>query len=556
MDQFGNVLDEVLDVLERHDLSDSTRLSVPHHPGRRDLSLFGLPAAESDRADRAVSEIRSLPAIGGASVGRSGRAGFRLSDQRVEEIGELLESGVGDVLDTRGVYPEKQLVVDFCDPNASKALHVGHLRNLALGNAVASITRACGISTTTTSQVGDVGRSMAEAIAGYLRYADGENPDTRDEKSDHFIGSCYSRYVQEEGGADLGDPALSREDLEHEDFAESVHTELTRQNPEVLSLWQDVRRWALEGHEATLGRLGVKFDRQFLESDYLAEIESIGDRLIEMRLVEIAPNGVAFHDTQDSNYPHLVLRRSDGFSTQHLRYIALWYATRPAIGDADSLQVMGDEWLHIGAYGDSLMKELAGGGVVHPANQLLHGMVDVEGRVVKSSGAAPWLVDDLLDELTGSAEIERLAGGDAEMADRLAATAALGFFLGHPPAKPISLSLAALLDPTANAAWAMALAAFKAWDEQYDGPPDPAPKDRDYRFLVAQSQVHRQLARRVCDEFNPLHLSRFHMHLARWFLETPCTPRLARAMRVVSSAGLSALGLRMRLTGLEPVSAA
>lgn len=545
----GNVLDEVLEVLERHDLSDRARLSVPHHPGRRDLSLFGLPGGEQDRTELVLEEIRALPSVGSASIGRSGRTGIRLSDQRIEEIGELLESGSTGALDTSDVYPERQLVVDFCDPNASKAFHVGHLRNLSLGHSLASVARGCGVETRTTSQVGDVGRSMAEAIAGYLRYEEGEDPVARGEKSDHFIGDCYSRYVQDDAGTDAswdgrpGDPALSREDLERTDLADTVLTQMNERDPEIVALWQAVREWALAGHRETLDRLGIDFSRLFLESEYLAEIEAIGDRLVELRLVEIADNGVTFCDTGDSNYPHLVLRRSDGYSTQHLRYVALWAATRPEIGAADSLQVMGDEWLHVGIYGETLMERLSPGEAIHPANRLLHGMVDVEGTVVKSSGERPWLVDELLDELAAREEIGALAGDDPELRSRLAATTALGFFLAHPPGKPISLATDILLDPTVNVGWALLSASFKAWDERYDGQPDPSPGDRDYRFLVAQSQVHRQLARRTLDEFNPVHLSRFHLHLASWFLAAPCTPRLARAMRVVSSLGLSTLGL-------------
>lgn len=560
MSRFENVLDEVLGVLERHGLGGGTRLSVPHHPGRRDLSLFGLPRDRQERADGPLDEIRSLAAIGPVSVGRGDRIGIRFSDGCVEEIGELLESGEMDVLSTEGICPEKRLVVDFCDPNASKALHVGHLRNLALGQSVASIARACGADVLTTSQVGDVGRSMAEAIAGYLQYADGEDPVSYGEKSDHFIGRCYSRYVQDETGMQgrqVGDPALSREDLEQEDFAAEILTRLGEADPSVISLWQTIRDWALDGHRETLDRLQVAFDRQFLESEFFSEIESIGDQLVEMGMVEIGPNGVTFYDTGDSNYPHLVLRRSDGHSTQHLRYVALWHATRSTVDSGDSLQVMGDEWLHISEYGDVLLKSLSPDEVAHPMDKLLHGMVSVDDSVVKSSGAAPWLIDELLDELVASPEIEELAAGDPDLADRLAAAAALGFFLGHPPAKGVSLSRDALLDPTANAGWAIALASLKAWDERFDGAADPLPSDRDYRFLIAQSQVHRQLARRVCDELNPVHLARLHMHLARWFLESQCSARVARAMRTVSAVGLTTLGLAsMRPTGLEPVSAA
>jgi arginyl-tRNA synthetase len=550
-------LDVVLDVLENHGLAESTRLSPPHHPGRRDLSLYGLAGLPQQDADQILAEIGSLAEIGTISAGGGDRVSIRFSPEWVEEIGEALEAGEGDALSTDGICADKQLVVDFCDPNANKALHVGHLRNLALGQSVAQIARACGATVLTTSQVGDVGRSMAEALAGYLLYADGKDPAEIGEKSDHFIGGHYSRYVHDQAepsmssGEQVVDPALSREDFEHEDHATRILVQLRQTDPEILELWGRARAWALEGHEETFGRLQVAIDRKYLESEFLPEIESIGDQLVEAGAVAIAPNGVAFYETGDSNYPHLVLRSSDGSSTQHLRYIALWHATRSSIGSRESLQVMGDEWLHIGEYGDVLLGMLSAGEVTHPMEKLLHGMVSAESSVVKSSGEAPWLIDDLLDELVGSPEIAAAAGGEAEVANRLAAIAALGFFLGHPPSKGVSLSREALLDPSTNAGWALALASLKAWDERYDGAPDPLPADRAYRFLVAQSQVHKQLARRSCDEFNPAHLARLHLHLARWFLETPCEPSVARMMRTVSAVGLSTLGLG----SLVPVAA-
>lgn len=546
--EFENILDAVLGVLERHGLNGQTRLSVPHHPGRRELSLFGVPRG-SEVADEVLAELRGMEMLGSLSTSKEDRTGIRLSDNCVSDVGELLEAGAPEVMGTADLCAGRRMAVNFCDPNATKALHVGHLRNLALGHSIASIFRAAGADLLTNSQVGDIGRSMAEAIAGYVQFADGEDPQGRGEKSDHFVGACYSRYVQ--GAAEPGeapddlirDPALSREDLERDDLATTMMQRLSQGDPETVTVWRAVRDWALQGQAETLARLGVSIDNHFLESDYLAETEACGDRLIEMGVAERAATGVAFHATGDSNYPHLVLRRSDGHSTQNLRYIALWNSTGSMMTPGESLQVQGDEWLALTNYGDLLIKRLAGDESAHPTGYLLHGMVDVDGRVVKSSNGTSWLVDELLDELAAQPEIAEAAAADAELSDQLATAAAMGFFCAFPPAKKASLSRDVLLDSAANAGWAMALASLKAWDEQYDGLPDPSAKDRNYRFLVAQSQVHRQLMRRACEEHNPGYLARFHMHLCQWFLGVECTPRLARAMRTVSSAGFTSLGL-------------
>lgn len=545
--RFENVLDAVSDALGRCEVGRETHLSMPHHPGRRDVSLFGLPHGPA--GDAALAELETLEEVGSLSRGKAGRTGIRLSDRCLTEIGELLESGKSEVMETADLYAGRKVAVTFCDPNANKALHVGHLRNLALGQAISSVLRASGAKVMTNSQVGDVGRSMAEAVAGYIEFASGEDPLLHGVKGDHFVGSCYSRYVRAAsslGAATNGtisDPALSREDLERDDLATEMMRRWSAGDRETVGLWRRLRDWALDGQAETMARLGVSIDNHLLESKYLAEIQSCGDRLVEMGAAEVAATGVTFFATGDDSYPHLVLRRSDGHSTQHLRYMAIWDATRLMMTPGESLQVMGDEWLPLARYGDLLLAMLAGDEPSHPGAHLLHGMVTVDNRVVKSSVESSWLIDELLDEMAEQPQIEEAAGGNARLADLLAAAVVMGFFCAYPPTKRMQVSRSALLDPTANVGWAVASASLKAWDERYDGPPDPAPRERDYRFLVAQSQVHRQLSRKACEELNPVHLARFHMHLAQWFLSVECTPRLARAMRTISSAGLASLGL-------------
>ena len=130
-------------------------------------------------------------------------------------------------------------------------------------------------------------------------------------------------------------------------------------------------------------------------------------------------------------------------------------------------------------------------------------MVEVESEVVKSSLAAPWLADELLDEIAVHPEVERASSGNRRLAERLSGPIALGMFIAASPEKRLSISRDGLFDPASNPGWAMVLATLRASDGQYDGPPDPAASDRDYRFLIAQSQVHRQLARRSAEEAQP-----------------------------------------------------
>ncbi|HEY2717414.1 MAG TPA: arginine--tRNA ligase [Solirubrobacterales bacterium] len=543
-----NVLDAVQAVLDGHGL-DGVRVSVPHHPGRRDLSLFGLGQASPDDAESAVRELQALDSIESVSTGKREKVGVRLSSGCVAELGEMLESGEEGAVWTGDLLAGREVLVNFCDPNATKALHIGHLRNIAIGNAVAAILRSCGAQVTTQSQVGDVGRSVGEAMAGYEQRGDGGGSPPRGEKSDHFVGSCYSDYVMSVEAAGRGaeglasDPALSREDEERDDLASELIERWRDGDPETVAVWRKIRDWVVDGHEQTLGRLNVSIDRLLFESEYLGEIDAVGDRLVETEVATETPGGAALYPTGDPSYPQLVLRRPDGHSTQYLRYLGLWNAIRPNMGSAESIQVMGDEWLSLARSNDRLLGCLAEGEEIHPSQCLVHGMVAVENQVVKSSLAAPWLADELLDEIAVHPEVERETQGDRQLAERISAITVLGMFIADSPEKRLSISREALFNPASNPGWALALGARAAWDRRFDGAPDPLPSDRDYRFLVAQSQVHRRLMQRSAAELNPVHLVRFHAHLCQWFLQSEQTPRLARAMRTMTSSGIASLGM-------------
>jgi arginyl-tRNA synthetase len=540
-----NAIDAIHEVLRANRLQDA-RVTAPHGPARRDLNLFGIagPAARP-----VLGEIADLDQIGQVSGGTSARIGLRLADSFVVEIGEALERGAPGALGSTDIASDKRLVVDYCDPNATKALHVGHLRNISLGNAIANLGRACGSAVTTQSQVGDIGRSIGEAMAGYMLYGDDQDPATQGEKGDRFVGRYYTEFVRSIAESDplpqgrASDVALAREDMDREDLASELVDRLRDREPVAVSLWQKIRGWAIEGQEQTLTRLGANPERFLFESDFLQEIESTARRLVDAGVAEEAPNGAILHRTGEPNYPILVLRRPDGHSTQHLRYVALWTATQDLLDGHRSLEVMGDEWHPLAVFGERMMASLSSAAGVHPTECILHGMVATGGDVVKSSAREPLLIDDLLDDLRRDPRVLEAAAGDPATAERLAVTACLGFFLSAETVERVSITPDLLPREDANAGWAMARAALLAWNDEYDGEPDPAPEERSYRFVTAQSQIHRQLVRLAFEEVRPAALMRFHSHLSRWFLDAPTTPRLARAMRTITSAGAAALGL-------------
>jgi hypothetical protein len=551
----NNVLDAIDALLAEHGVANEVTLLVPTaRPHAADVLLVGRRRGWEE-GDGAAAALSALDASGEVAV--SGRdeernqLHLRLDPAWLAALGTALEAGADGALPTADVAAGKRYVVDFCDPNASKALHVGHLRHIALGNALAGLATHCGARGERTTQIGDYGRSMGEAMAGYLLFADGATPESLGRKGDHFVGELYAQYVRsttaEEGSAAevLGaDPALSREDRGRDDLAEQLLRRWLAGEPEAVELWTTIRDWAVEGQNATLARLGVHFDRYIYESELKAEIVAFTDQALARGIAEREPNGAVVYRTGVEEYPILLLNRADGFPTQHQRYFVMWHHSIPELEGAISYALMGDEWVPLSVHGQEIFRRYETERAIHPTVCVVHGMVEMEGGALSSSQGAVWLIDQLLDELREDPELTALAAAHERAdADRLGVITALGLCLSRRKRKTMAFSRDLLFHTDANPGWAMAQAWVKAWDPRFDGAADPAPDDVDYRFLLVQSQLHRRFAARSIEAIDPFDLIRFHGHLAQWFLAAEDSPRLARAMRTVLAAGLDALAL-------------
>lgn len=548
-----NILDAIAAELEGNDLAAAVNVLIPRTPSSSaDIVLAARPSLwkEHDTGLSAIEGIASRAEVTDVQFrgkGRRRKLNVRLRSQWVEELGEGLERGQADRLYVRDLA-SGSMTVDFCDPNATKAFHVGHLRNLAVGNAIACLGSSAGADVTTLTHVSDIGRAMGEAMAGYLVHSEGDSPESAKIKGDHLIGSCYSRYsvaVREQQGRDpVADPVLS-EGAVSGDLAEEILSKWADGDTDTRELWHQIRSWVVEGHEQTLARLGIDFDRVLFESDYTSQIDRFVGNALEAEVAQRGADGSVGFPTGRKEYPYILLLRADGQSTQYLRCVAMWHATRDQLGSSRSIQVMGDEWLAFELYGREMLSRIDSGAAPHPGAFVVHGMVLAdEGKVSSSGDGDAWLVDDLLDQLAVDPRLERLATGDTAMSPTEgAALVALAFFLAHPVSKPMAASPGQLFENHSNPGWTLVEAWARAWDSCNDGDADPDAEDPDYRFLLLQAQLHRRFVAEALEHLDVQPLLRFHAHLSGWFLHTPPSPRLGRAMRAVLREGMLALGL-------------
>ncbi|HXA55637.1 MAG TPA: arginine--tRNA ligase [Solirubrobacteraceae bacterium] len=358
---------------------------VPLHNPRRgaDARVFGAGSLAAARdAVAALPDVAAVHARGDSLT-------VRFADAALARTGARLEAGEARALDARDLLAGEELLVNFCDANPTKALHVGHLRNLALGQALAGALAAAGARVVRQSQVSDYCRSMGEALAGYMELPPYVTPRTLGVKSDHFVGECFGRYAARaaDGGGETGagaqvgaappprngapwaggggteaggrgteagggglldegceDPALSAEAAVRADLADELLERLAADEEEIVTRWRRLREWALCGHSATLAALGVRIDRHVYESDSRPLTRWILDRGLAGGVLTRAASGAVVYETREAEYPRLLLARADGFPTQHLRTFALWHSLRDTLDEVRTVELVGEEW--------------------------------------------------------------------------------------------------------------------------------------------------------------------------------------------------------------------
>ncbi len=517
---------------------------------QQDAADVGAITRDRELAPQAVAALTSDPAV--ASVEQQDqRFLIVLADERIAATGAGLEAGRGTGMETGDLRAGERAIVDFCDPNATKALHVGHLRNIALGQAVSSALRAAGADVERQSHIGDAGRSMGEAMAGWERYAKPETPEQAGVKSDRFVGELYARYAREEGPvAEVADEdaPVARDLDERDDLAQQLLNAVAAGDADAIALWRRVRDWAVDGQNATLARLGVGFERIIYDSDRTQTSREVAQLGIERDVFVHEERGTVAYMTGDDNYPVMPLTRADGFPTHHLRVVAMWrdmMLGEPA--GTDLIHLSGDEWKAHVIYTEQLLGKLEPGVRVLPSMHVVHGMVssEVDGELSSSKGTAA-LVDDLLDQLAARPEVAALARDDLPQLapDDLVARAVLGFCLDKPAPKGLVMPpVEGFLDAERNVGWRAALAWARAWDPANDGEPDPAPDESDYRHIVLQAQIHRRNLAVALEGLDLLKYLRYVGHLSEWYLAEDRSPRVGRVMRAILLSGLGALGL-------------
>jgi arginyl-tRNA synthetase len=480
---------------------------------------------------------------------------LRLSDSWIETTGAALEAGGGAEAALVDLARARRYAIQFWDANATKALHVGHLRNLTLGNALAASLEQGGGEVERRSVISDAGRSMGEAMAGIIRtgHHHAAWPEG-DQKSDHFVGLCYADYVAAGGfveeGIDEREDSLTRELRMKNDAADELLKRVMKGESEALELWFKTRAWVISGQRKTLARLGVAFDRVFFESDFLEDGAELTERGLREGTLERRVDGVVIYDTGVEHMEEMPLVRADGQTTQHMRAVSYWMGA-PDVEGVTTIQITGTEWVAHSTCIRQLMTELtpsengAATRGIHPTHDIFHGMVAQQKRAVSSSDEGGLLIDDLIewiekriDEDPAMREIRRAHPSP----ERIPAQIALGYFLPYPMTPRVDFETSKLLTERESLGWDL-VRARATRGTRVDTPGRRPADDPDYRSAVVQSEVYRRHLRLAVERYDVTPLALYLRHLARWYLESERSSHVERVIHTLLDRSARGLGL-------------
>ncbi|MEM9557180.1 MAG: arginine--tRNA ligase [Acidobacteriota bacterium] len=535
-------------------------------PGAPVDAVVYLRGKNADAAERLRHAFDDLPWVDAVEP-RRGTLGVRFGASFIDAWARRLAAG--DVLDGHAVASPwgERVAVQFLDANLSKALHVGHLWSISLGQAFAAMAEHADARVTRRLWYADAGRNMFEAVAGVLggeRLVANELPPRLppDTKSDHFVGTGYARYVASVRHArseEDADSPIDRELARFEDRAERLMRRWLDGDPVITARWRTVRDWAFDGQQETLERLGVRFDEKVLQSSILEPLQTLVAHELDRGLLERADDGRVVYRSPREEFDALTVIRSDGFPTEYGRLITLMRREQALADEYDHyVAVSGDEWSPATALFDEFLERSGPTPLVPKLEVAYHAMLTLDGEKMKSRDGRALLIDQLFDQLSederllvlaeslGTESLGASSAGQPRATDLLADILVRLVFLSRAPRKSFGFSWRRILDESQNPGWAVCrqlvrLAELAAGDS--DG--DDAPPDREghRRLLVARALESPGRLRHALASHDPRSLCKFLLHVTDDCAALPPDPALARLALPLVTFLLGALGL-------------
>ena len=333
-------------------------------------------------------------------------------------LGLLNEMNANEKFGEKPVTENSPLVmIEYSSPNTNKPLHLGHVRNNLLGWSLAQIMEANGNKVVKTNIVNDRGIHICKSMLAWLKYGNGETPETSGKKGDHLIGDYYvafDKHYREEVktlkaqymAEGMDEEAAEKKAKEESPLIKEAHEMLVKweqNDPEVRALWKKMNDWVYAGFDETYKALGVGFDKIYYESNtYLVGKKKVEEGLAKGLFFRKDDNSV-WADLTGEGLDQKLLLRSDGTSvymTQDIGTAEMRFNDFPI---DKMIYVVGNEQNYHFQVLSILLDRLGfkwGKELVH----FSYGMVELPNGKMKSREGTVVDADDLIAAMIGDAK--------------------------------------------------------------------------------------------------------------------------------------------------------
>ena len=366
-------------------------------------------------------------------------------------IGLLNEMNSNPKFGEKPVTENSPLVmIEYSSPNTNKPLHLGHVRNNLLGWSLAQIMEANGNRVIKTNIVNDRGIHICKSMLAWLKFGNGETPETSGKKGDHLIGDYYvafDKHYREEVAElkakymaeGMDEEAATEKAKAEAPLIKEAHEMLVKwenNDPEVRALWKNMNDWVYAGFDETYKALGVGFDKIYYESNtYLVGKKKVEEGLAK-GLFFRKPDNSVWADLTDEGLDQKLLLRADGTSvymTQDIGTAEMRFADYPI---DKMIYVVGNEQNYHFQVLSILLDRLGfkwGKELVH----FSYGMVELpngkmksrEGTVVDADELIEAMVDDALKTSEELGKFKDMSEEERREIARVVGLGALKYFI-------------------------------------------------------------------------------------------------------------------------------
>jgi arginyl-tRNA synthetase len=275
-------------------------------------------------------------------------------------------------------------MIEFPSPNTNKPLHLGHLRNISLGESVSRILEFNGEKVVRANLNNDRGIHICKSMAAYEKFGKGKKPDKK--KSDHFVGDYYVMFSKK-----------AKKDEKLEVLSHRMLQKWEAGDKKVVALWKKMNKWALDGFKETYAKLGLVHDKEYFESDIYKDGRDIIEKGFKNKIFEKKKDGAIFINLEKEKLGEKILLRSDGTSVYMTQDIYLSQLKFKDFKINKSIYVVGNEQEYHFKVLFSILDKLGVGS--KNLKHLSYGMVDLPEGKMKSREGTAVDIDDLIEKV-------------------------------------------------------------------------------------------------------------------------------------------------------------